>query len=66
MFRNYSLKLVNSLLTLVNVAKAIPEEQLSTSARAARFGQTGNTNAGQSRINLEDTELRGKQEGCAC
>ena len=50
----------------VNVAKAIPEEQLSSSARAARFGQTGNVGAGQNRINLEDTELRGKQEACNC
>ena len=49
------------------VAKAIPEESLSTSARAARFGQTGGSNAGQNRINLEDNELRGKSEGgCAC
>jgi Ras-related protein Rab-5C len=49
------------------VAKAIPEENLSSSARAARFGQTGQAGgAGQSRINLED-ELRGKNEGgCSC
>ena len=50
------------------VAKAIPEENLSSSARAARFGQTGQASgAGQSRINLEDNELRGKSEGgCSC
>jgi 50S ribosomal subunit-associated GTPase HflX len=50
------------------VAKAIPEENLSSSARAARFGQTGQAGgAGQSRINLEDNELRGKNEGaCSC
>ena len=50
------------------VAKTIPEESLSSSARAARFGQTGNAaGGGQSRINLEDNELRGKSEGgCAC
>jgi len=53
---------------LTCVAKTIPEESLSSSARAARFGQTGNTaGAGQNRINLEDNELRGKSEGgCAC
>jgi len=50
------------------IAKTIPEESLSSSARAARFGQTGNAaGGGQSRINLEDNELRGKSEGgCAC
>ena len=50
------------------VAKAIPEESLSSSARAARFGQTaGASSGGQNRINLEDNELRGKSDGaCAC
>jgi hypothetical protein len=50
------------------IAKTIPEESLSSSARAARFGQTGgSTGGGQNRINLEDNELRGKDEGaCAC
>ena len=50
------------------VAKTIPEESLSSSARAARFGQTGASPAGgQNRINLEDNDLRGKTEGgCAC
>lgn len=48
-------------------AKAIPEESLSSSARAARFGQTGNTGGGVNRINLEDNELTGKTDGgCAC
>jgi Ras-related protein Rab-5C len=50
------------------LAKTIPEENLSSSARAARFGQTSAASAGgQSRINLEDNELRGKTDGgCAC
>jgi len=49
------------------IAKTIPEESLSSSARAARFGQTGNTGGGQNRINLEDNELTGKADsGCAC
>ena len=66
-YRNCLLRLVIYLVGGgVNVAKAIPEEQLSSSARAARFGQTGNVGAGQNRINLEDTELRGKQEACNC
>ena len=49
-------------------AKAIPEESLSSSARAARFGQTGaNSGGGQNRINLEDHELRAKEAGsCNC
>jgi Ras-related protein Rab-5C len=50
------------------LAKAIPEENLSSSARAARFGQTGATSgSGQNRINLEDNDLRGKNDaGCSC
>ena len=50
------------------VAKTIPEESLSSSARAARFGQTsGAAGAGQNRINLEDNELRANNEGaCSC
>jgi GTPase SAR1 family protein len=53
---------------MLMVAKAIPEESLSSSARAARFGQTaGASSGGQNRINLEDNELRGKNDGaCAC
>ena len=50
------------------IAKTIPEESLSSSARAARFGQTGGTSGtGQNRINLEENDLRGKNDGgCAC
>ena len=69
-YRSFSLKLVPSSggMGTNYVAKTIPEESLSSSARAARFGQTGNAaGGGQSRINLEDNELRGKSEGgCAC
>ena len=52
----------------MTTAKTIPEESLSSSARAARFGQTGvNSASAQNRINLEDHEARGKNEGaCNC
>jgi hypothetical protein len=68
-YRNFSRKLVIiwCYRQANGVAKAIPEESLSSSARAARFGQTGGSSAGQTRINLEDNELRGKTDGgCAC
>jgi|SRR5579859_4369518 hypothetical protein len=67
--KNSSLKSVITPLDakLTGVAKSIPEESLSSSARAARFGQTGGAGSGQNRINLEDNELRGKAEGgCSC
>jgi Ras-related protein Rab-5C len=58
---------LSSVGGVVDVAQAIPEENLSSSARAARFGQTGGTNQGPNRINLEDQDQTSrKQDGCAC